>query len=143
MSFPTKAGQSLLLAVALSLWAPLLGCKKHATMDIPVYPGSTQASGFPNVEGEAGTLYHVRRATPDGVKTVSDFYRRELVEQRSWTEQASVGPAFADGNLTVEKPGQIGKATPVDPSRPGGFVVVYASQNATYVEMWQHVPAAQ
>jgi hypothetical protein len=132
--------RNLLLALAL-VSSP--GCKKHPTMDIPMYPGSAQASVFPNAETAAGTLYHVRRVTPDGLNTVSDFYRKQLVEQRGWTEQLLVGPAFTDSNLTVERPGQIGTATPVDPTRPGGFVLVYASQDATYVELWQHVPAVK
>ncbi len=138
-----KMGPKLMLALA-SVAVLLPACKKHATMDIPPYPGSSQVSAIPNQETEAGTLFHVRRATPDALRTVSDFYRRELVEKRGWSEQASVGPAFTDGNMRVERPGQMtATATPVDPSLPGSFVLVYESRNATYVETWQHVPPAK
>jgi len=72
---------------------------------------------------------------------VAAFYRKELVEGRGWTERASIGPAFLDGNLRVDRPGMgAGTATPLDPTRTGGFVVVYESQNATFIELWQFVP---
>lgn len=133
------------VAAALLLLGSTLACfKSEPTMDLPVYPGSTQASGFPNQQSEAGTLYRVRRRTPDGVRTVSEYYRTELVTGRGWTETASVGPAFTDGNLKVTHPGQgAGTGAPLDPSRTGGFVVVYELDNATYIELWQHVPKAR
>ena len=137
-------GRPLLLAAIVTV-AALAGCKSPGpAMDLPVYPGSAQASGIPSQESPEGTLYRVRRRTPDGVQTVSAFYRKELVEGRGWSETASMGPAFTDGNLPVERPGQVNAAgAPVDRSRPGGFVVVYEVDNATYVELWQWVPAAR
>jgi hypothetical protein len=143
MDRATTTGR-LLLTLALLGWGPLTGCQKHPTMDIPFYPGSSQASGIPNVETEAGTLIHMRRVTPDALRTVADYYRQQVVEQRGWSEQSALGPAFGDGNLQVERPGlNTSTAAPIDPSRPGGFVVVYASQNATYIELWQYLPTVK
>lgn len=141
----SSSSARLALAAAIVSAALLPACSKSKpTMDLPVYPGSVQASGFPNQETAEGTLYRVRRRTPDGVRTVSDFYRKELVEGRGWQEVSSIGPAFQDGNLRVARPGQgAGTAEPIDPTRAGGFVVVFEVDNATYVEMWQHVPPAQ
>ena len=132
---------SLLTAAAL-FCAPLAACKKHATMDVPVYPGSSQASSFPNVEGDTGTLFHLYRQTPDRMGTVATFYRKDLVDQRGWTEQKGFGISFTDGNMKVESPGQgtSSKGTVVDPSRPGGHVFIFESGDATYVEIWQHIP---
>ncbi len=134
--------RTLVLAAIATCAAALLACKGSGPQtDIPAYPGSSAAGGTPNQESPAGTLYRTRRKTPDGVPTVAAFYRKELADGRGWREVSSVGPAFADGNLTVDRPGQIGTAAPVDPSRTGGFVLVYEVDNATYVESWQWVPA--
>ena len=120
--------RNLVLAALVSC-AALLACKgSRPTMDLPVYPGSTQASSHPNQESAAGTLSRIRRQTPDGVNTVAAFYRKELGAGRGWSEVTSIGPAFSDGNLTVERPGQGGTGAPADPSRPGGFVVVYENR---------------
>jgi hypothetical protein len=129
------------LALAL---AATPGCRKRALPEIPVYPGSSQASGHPNEESEAGTLYHGRRVTPDRATTAAAFYRTELVEKAGWTESQRVGPAFSDGNLTVDQPGVgPGRSAPVDPSRRGGYVLIYEQGNATFVETWEWVPAAR
>jgi hypothetical protein len=140
VTFRARTLQGLLLVVALLALTSLSACKKRAKMDIPLYPNSQGQVSPPPVESEAGTMFHVIRVTPDGLQTVTEFYRRELVEQRGWSEVKSVGPAFADGNVTVDRPGQMGFATAVDPSIMGGFVVIYASQYETKFEIWQHVP---
>lgn len=134
--------RKLVLAALVSA-AAVLACKGSGpTMDIPPYPGSTQASSHPNQENAAGTLYRVRRQTPDSVRTVAAFYRKELGEARGWRETSSVGPAFTDGNFTVERPGQgTGTGAAIVPSRTGGYVVVYEVNDATYIEMWQWVPS--
>ena len=127
---------SLLLALALAG----AGCSKKG-FDLPQYPGSSQVGGTPNLETDAGTLYRIRRMTPDGVQTVSKYYRAELVEKKGWTEREGLGPTFEDGNLELEWTGQgAGEATPIDPTKPGGTIIVFEADNRTFVYLWQFVP---
>jgi hypothetical protein len=138
---PASLVRRNLLLAFLGATVALPGCSSRPTFDIPSYPGSMQSSGTPNRETEQGTLFRVRRETGDGVRTVAQFYRDELVAKRGWRESSTVGPTFLDGNLKVDRPGMgAGIATPVDPTKSGGLVVVYELDNKTYVEMWQHVP---
>lgn len=117
------------------------GCSKKPTMDIPPYPNSTATASSPATESDAGTLYRLRRQTPDGVQTVAAFYREELVVKRGWTEGRGFGPTFTDGNLNVVWRGVgPGEAKPVDPTRSGGQVTIYEDNNSTFVITWQHVP---
>src|SRR5690242_19838105 len=135
--------RSFVLAALVSCAAALFSCKSSGpAMDLPTYPGSSASGGLPSQEGTGGTLFRSRRKTPDGVNTVAAFYRKELVDGRGWREAASIGPAFADGNLTVDGIGFANATgTPADPTRPGGFVAVYEVDNATYVDALQWVPA--
>lgn len=129
------------LALALLLAGCALGCSKKQTLDIPAYPNSSQVSSTMNQESDAGTLYRLRRMTPDSVQAVVAFYRDELVAKRGWTEKKGIGPTFADGNLKVTWQGiGPGTAEPVDATRSGGQVVVYEDSNRTFIVMWQHVP---
>ncbi len=144
---PSLRSSRGLLAAAVLLGALVAGCKKHAAMDIPLYPGSAQARGYANQESDTGTLFHLYRSTPDRGRQVAAFYQKELVEQRGWSEvPVAVGQAFSDGNLDVKMAGigSGGSTTEVvDPSLSGGYVLVYEFQNATYIEIWQHVPNPQ
>ncbi|MCM2334414.1 MAG: hypothetical protein NDI82_10760 [Anaeromyxobacteraceae bacterium] len=133
---PTTLLAALSLAVALAG----AGCSKKG-FDLPQYPGSSQAGGTPNLETEAGTIYRIRRMTPDGVRTVATYYRAELVDKLGWSESEGMGPTFEDGNLEVEWNGQgAGEASPVDPTRPGGTVMVFEADNRTFIYLWRFVP---
>ncbi len=117
------------------------GCSKKPTMDIPPYPNSMATASAPAVDSDAGTLYRLRRQTPDGVRSVAAFYREELVVKRGWTEQQGIGPTFSDGNLNVVwNGGGPGEAIPVDPTRSGGQVTIVEDSDRTFIVMWQHVP---
>jgi hypothetical protein len=133
-----------LVLAALVSGAALLGCKGSGPqMDLPMYPGSSGAGGLSNQESATGTMFRARRKTPDGVTTVAAFYRKELADARGWRDASSLGPAFTDGNLTVEQAGlATARGTLADPARGGGFVVVYELDGATYFDAWQWVPAA-
>lgn len=127
-----------LLVAGLALLAA--GCSKKG-FDLPQYPGSSQFSAISNLETEEGTIYRIRRMTPDGVRTVAKYYREELVEKLGWTEREGLGPTFEDGNLALEWTGQgAGEATPVDATRKGGAIIVFEANDRTIIYLWQFVP---
>lgn len=131
----------LRLSIAALFVLATMGCSNKPAMDIPQYPGSSQAGTTPNLEDETGTLYRLRRMTPDVARTVAAYYREELVVKNGWIEKSGIGPTFVDGNLTVTWQGSgPGVATPIDPTRRGGQVVIFEDSNRTFIAIWQHVP---
>lgn len=131
----------LVALLTLTLGLAPLGCGRNKPV-IPTYPSSDQYSMTPNVETDAGILYLLRRESPDGLSEVAEFYRKELVGKRGWTESRGLGPMFTDGNLHVTFNGNgSGTAEPIDPTRRGGQVVVYEGQNRTLIATWEYVPA--
>lgn len=130
-------------ALALALAAGLTACSKKPGLDIPSYPGSSQVSSTENVETDAGTLFRIRRATPDTIPQVAKFYETEM-GQRGWKKGRGLGPTFTDGNIKVDWQGNgPGVAEPIDPTRTGGQVTVYGDSQKTFIIMWQFIPKAE
>jgi hypothetical protein len=142
----TLRGACWLLGLLLILGA--VGCKSAPKMDLSIYPnGGIRGSGG-NVESIEGTLFKVRQVTPDGQRTVAEFFRNQLVQQWGWSEKPletayAKGTLFSDENFKGEDPklfefrdGDV----PVDPAKPAGQVFVYETGNETRIRIWRYVP---
>jgi hypothetical protein len=128
------------LPLALLLSLALVGCKAKVKIDLELYPnGSTAASGG-NVESVEGTLFKVKQVTPDGAKTVNEFFRKQLVEGKGWTEQGD--GRFTDGNMKMDLTYLEfqDSDSPKDASKPGGMVVVSEVTDRTFIKIWRFVP---
>jgi hypothetical protein len=131
-----------MLPLALLLSGGLVACKAKAKNDLQPYPGGSIVPSGGNVDSVEGTLFKVKQVTPDGTMTVSEFFRKQLVEGKGWTEPAP--GRFTDGNMKVDLTYiefQDADA-PLDASKPGGYVIVQDASDRTFIRLWRYLPKA-
>ena len=129
-----------MLPLALLVTGALVSCKAKPKIDLELYPGGSIAPTGGNVESIEGTLFKMKEVTPDGTKAVSEFFRKQLVEGKGWTEP--VPGRFTDGNIKVDLTYlEFQDAdTPLDASKPGGMVAVIDASDRTFVKIWRYLP---
>jgi hypothetical protein len=132
--------RQLLLFALLGLFTTT-GCKRGPKPDLPNYPDSSQMRSGGNVEGEAATQFHTVLRSSANLRQVRAWYREELVQKRGWPDPGVNGDTFNDGNMTHAGGfGVDGFGTPIDASKPGGYVQLVEERNAVLIDLWQSLP---
>jgi len=133
--------KALALVALLSGALLAAGCSsKKPQLDIELYPGGTIRGSDGNLESVEGTLFRLKQVTTDSEKTVSAFFQKQLVEGKGWT--AAGENRFTDGNMKVDLTYYESRDSdaPEDPTKPGGLVGIYTSNNNTNIKIWRYVP---
>jgi hypothetical protein len=127
-------------AVLAVLCLAFLGCKKSPQPTVPRIPDSNIGPGGGTFETPEAVMFHtVYRYSGHSGQALA-FYAPEM-EKRGATRS---GDGYGDDN--VVHTGGIGKdgtASPKDPTRPGVFLYVMETPEATLIDVWENVPRAR
>lgn len=115
----------------------IAGCKKRPQPTLPGLPDADAIAAGGNNELPQATVFHRMFRYTGHQQGVIAFYSAEMDKRGA----KQTGYGFADDNL--EHTGQFGKngmATPKDPTKPGVWMGIQETPDATYVDLWESVP---
>lgn len=124
--------------VVLSL--ALAGCKKSPQPTVPRIPDSNIGPGGGTFDTPEAVMFHtVYRYSGHASQAVA-FYAPEM--QKRGAQRS--GESFVDDNVVhTGGIGSAGTASPRDPTRPGVFLYVMETPEATLIDVWENVPRAR
>ncbi|SRR6266566_1686198 len=117
----------------------LAGCKKSPQPTLPRIPDSNLAPGGGTFESPEAVMFHTVYRYPGHAGQALAWYAPEM-EKRGATRS---GDAFTDDNV-IHAGGfaKDGSASPKDPARPGVYMYVMETPDATLIDVWENVPRA-
>jgi hypothetical protein len=128
------------LATLSLLCLVLVGCKKRAEASLPRIPDSYITAGGGVQETAESTVFHTIYKYPGHADQAFGFYSAEMEKRGA----KRVGDAYVDDNLVSSGGfGRDATVTAKDPSRPGVYIAIVETQDATYLDMWENVPVAR
>ena len=125
-----------LIAVLLAL----AGCKKSPQPSVPRIPDSMLNRGGGTFETDEAVMFHTIYRYPGHSGQALDFYAPEMEKRGA----QRVGDSYVDDNVVHTGGfGMDGSASPKDPTRPGVFLYVLETSDATLIDVWENVPKAR
>ncbi len=125
-----------LLAIAVSL----ASCKKAAEPSLPRIPDSTYGHGGATVESADAVMFHTIYRYSGHSSQAHAFYKAEMDKRGA----QRVGESYVDDNVVHTGGfGMDGNATAKDPTRPGVYLYVTETPDATLIDVWENVPKAR
>jgi hypothetical protein len=128
------------IASLVVLCLALTGCKKSPQPTVPRIPDSNIGPGGGTFDTPEAVMFHtVYRYSGHASQAVA-FYAPEM--QKRGAQRS--GDSFADDNIVhTGGIGSMGSASPKDPTRPGVFLYVMETPDATLIDVWENVPKAR
>ena len=117
----------------------LAACKKSPQPTLPRIPDSNIGQGGGTFESPEAVMFHTMYRYSGHAGQALAFYAPEM-EKRGATRS---GDGFADDNVVhTGRIGKDGSASPKDPTRPGVYLYVMETPEATLIDVWENVPRA-
>ena len=127
-------------AILLAALVLIAGCKKRPQPTMPRMPEADGMAAGGNLDLPQATVFHTMYRYAGHPPAVIAFYQPEMEKRGA---KPVIG-GFADDNLEHTGGfGSQGAATPKDPTKPGVWLAVQETQDATYIDVWESVPAPQ
>jgi len=127
------------IASLLVLCLALGACKKSPQPTLPRIPDSNIGPGGGTFESPEAVMFHTVYRYSGHTGQALAFYAPEM-EKRGATRS---GDSYADGNVVHTGGfGKDGTASPREPARPGVFLYVMETPDATLIDVWENVPRA-
>ena len=124
-------------AILLAGLVLIAGCKKRPQPTLPAMPDADAIAAGGNNELPQATVFHKMYRYSGHAPAVIAFYAPEM--EKRGAKPATGG--FADDNIEHSGPfGRSGMATPKDPTKPGVYLAVQETSDATYIDIWESVP---
>lgn len=124
-----------LLAVCLALVA----CKKSPRPTVPRIPDSNIGQGGGTFESEQAVMFHTVYRYSGHAGQAFAFYAPEMEKRGA----RRMGDSYVDDNVVHTGGfGMQGSASPKDPTRPGVYLYVTETPEATLIDVWENVPRA-
>ena len=128
------------LAVVLAACLALAACKKSPQPSLPRIPDSSIGQGGGTFESGEAVMFHTIYKYSGHSGQALAFYAPEMEKRGA---QRS-GDSFADDNVVHTGGfGMEGSASPKDPTRPGVWMYVMETPEATLIDVWENVPRAR
>jgi hypothetical protein len=122
-----------LVAVCLALAA----CKRSPQPTVPRIPDSSIGQGGGTFETDQAVMFHTIYRYSGHTAQALAFYTPEM--EKRGVQKA--GDSFVDDNIVHTGGfGMDGTAAPKDPTRPGVFIYVMETPDATMIDVWENVP---
>ena len=128
------------IAALAVLCLAFLACKKSPQPTVPRIPDSNIGPGGGTFETPEAVMFHTVYRYSGHAGQALAFYAPEMANRGAMRS----GDGYADDN--VVHTGGIGKdgtASPKDPTRPGVFLYVMETPEATLIDVWENVPRAR
>ena len=128
------------LAAMFALALALCACKKSPKPTLSRIPDSTLGHGGGTFESDQAVMFHTVYKYMGHSSQALNWYAAEM--QQRGAQRA--GDGYVDDNVVHTGGfGMDGTASPKDPTRPGIFMLVLETQEATLIDVWENVPRAR
>ena len=127
------------IAFALIACLALTACKKSPQPTLPRIPDSSVGRGGGTFESPEGVMFHTVYRYSGHAGQALAFYAPEMEKRGA----RRVGESYVDDNV-VHTGGfaMEGTASPKDPNKPGVYMYVMETPEATLIDVWENVPHA-
>jgi len=125
------------VATLVLLCLVVVGCKKRPEPTLPRIPDANIAAGGGVQESAESTVYHTIYRYAGHANQALGFYAAEMEKRGA----RRAGDVYTDDNMVSG--GGFGRdavVTPKDPGRPGVYLAVVETQDATHIDVWENVP---
>jgi hypothetical protein len=128
------------LAALLALALALAACKNSPKPTLPRIPDSTLGHGGGTFETDQAVMFHTVYKYMGHSGQALAWYAPEMEKRGA----RRAGETYVDDNVVHTGGfGMDGTASPKDPTRPGVFMLVMETQEATLIDVWENVPRAR
>ncbi|HWE24173.1 MAG TPA: hypothetical protein VG496_09555 [Myxococcales bacterium] len=118
----------------------LVDCKKSPESTLPRIPDSNLEAGGGVQETAESTVFHRIYRYAGHADQALGFYAAEM-EKRGARRS---GDAYIDDNMVSSGGfGRDAAVTPKDPRRPGVYMAVVETPDATHIDVWENVPTSR
>jgi len=128
------------LAVAVCACLALTACKKSPQPSLPRIPDSNIAQGGGTFETEEAVMFHTIYRYSGHSGQALAFYGPEMEKRGA---QRSGDSYFDDNVVHTGGFGKDGTASPKDAAKPGVWMYVMETPEATLIDVWENVPRAR
>ncbi|MGZ6125070.1 MAG: hypothetical protein ACXWLR_08925 [Myxococcales bacterium] len=123
-----------------ALCLALVACKKSPQPTVPRIPDSNIGQGGGTFESEEAVMFHTVYRYSGHTGQALAFYGPEMEKRGA----QRVGDSYVDDNVVHRGGfGMQGTASPNDPTKPGVFLYVMETPDATLIDVWENVPKAR